>query len=122
MITETYSNFLNAENDLAKFLFGKQLIEEIENELESISKKLLETKEVGKYEIDGCSKLLNILMKKNSTIDPKVIDELTDEEIRSTYKVTETALKSLGKKDLINRYKTITEVKSFKVENNKIVD
>lgn len=122
MITETYSNFHNAENDLAKFLFGKQLIEEIENELESISKKLLETKEVGKYEIDGCSKLLNILMKKNSTIDPKVIDELTDEEIRSTYKVTETALKSLGKKDLINRYKTITEVKSFKVENNRIVD
>lgn len=39
MITETYSNFHNAENDLAKFLFGKQLIEEIENELESISKK-----------------------------------------------------------------------------------
>lgn len=122
MITETYSNFHNAENDLAKFLFGKQLIEEIENELESISKKLLETKEVGKYEVKGCSKLLNILMKKNLIIDPKVIDELTDEEIRSTYKVTETALKSLGKKDLINRYKKITEVKSFKVENNRIVD
>ncbi len=122
MITETYVNFHNAENDLVKFLFGKQLIEEIENELESISKALLETREVGKYEVDGCSKLLNILMKKNSTIDSKVIDELTDEEIRKTYKVTETALKSLGKKDLIEKYKTITEVKSFKVETNKLVD
>lgn len=90
--------------------------------LNQFQKKLLETKEVGKYEVKGCSKLLNILMKKNLIIDPKVIDELTDEEIRSTYKVTETALKSLGKKDLINRYKKITEVKSFKVENNRIVD
>lgn len=119
MITETYSNFRNAENDLEKFLFGKQLIEEIENELESISKTLLETKEVGKYEVDGCSKLLNVLMKKNSTIDSKVIDELTDEEIRKVFKPTETNLKTLGKKDLINKYKTITEVKSFKVESLK---
>ena len=119
MITETYSNFHDAENDLAKFLFGKQLIEEIENELESISKTLLETKEVGKYEVDGCSKSLNVLMKKNSTIDSKVIDELTDEEIRKVFKPTETNLKKLGKKDLINKYKTITEVKSFKVEGLK---
>ena len=116
---ESYEKYVNAENDLAKFLFGKQLIEEIENELDSLSKKLLETKEVGKYEVDGCSKLLNVLMVKKSSLDSKVVNELSDEEIRRVFKPTETNLKTLYRKDLIEKYKTITETKSIKVESIK---
>lgn len=117
MYTETFEKFKNAKNDVEIVLYGKQLMDELDKIISESSAKVLEEKEIGKYSVEDCCKVINILMKKTNTINPKVVDELTDAEIRSTYKVTETALKSLGKTDLIKKYKTITESKSIKIEN-----
>lgn len=117
MYTETFEKFKNAKNDVEIVLYGKQLIEELNKIVDCSCDKVLEEKECGKYSVEDCSKVINVLMKKTNTINPKIVDELTDAEIRSTYKVTETALKSLGKTDLIKKYKTITETKSIKIEN-----
>jgi hypothetical protein len=119
MYTTTFEKFKSAKDNLSVVLYGKQLIEEIEKMIKESSVKLVEEKELGIYNVEDCNKNANIFIKKESTINPKIIDELSDEEIRKTYKVTETALKTLGKKDLIDKYKTITEVKSLKIESIK---
>ena len=73
----------------------------------------------GKYTVDGADHQINVLMKENSVISADAIAELSEAELRKSYKLTETALKDLGRKDLINKYKTTSEVKSFRVEKLK---
>lgn len=120
MFKNTFEKFVeNMNDDVSVVLYGKKLIDELEELIEKSSKNILENKEIGSYRVEDCNKILNVLMKKSASIDVKVIDELSDAEIRKTYKVSEKALKDLGKKDLIEKYKTITETKSIKVENIK---
>lgn len=64
-------------------------------------------------------KSLELSIKKSSTLDSKIIDELTDEECRKGFTVTEKAIKLCGRGDLINKYKSITESKAITLKSLK---
>ena len=64
-------------------------------------------------------KSLELSIKKSSTLDSKIIDELTDAECRKGFTVTEKAIKLCGRGDLINKYKSITESKAITLRSLK---
>ena len=64
-------------------------------------------------------KSLELSIKKSSTLDGKIVDELTDEECRKGFTVTEKAIKLCGRGDLINKYKSITESKAITLRSLK---
>jgi len=64
-------------------------------------------------------KSLELSIKKSSTLDSKIVDELTDEECRKGFTVTEKAIKLCGRCDLINKYKSITESKVITLKSLK---
>ena len=114
-MNELFEKFVGSKDDVAIYLFGKALSEAIEDKLKEIKPKI-EALDCGKYTVTGADRQINVLMKSNSTISADAVAELTEAELRKSYKLTETALKDLGRKDLIEKYKTISEVKSFRVE------
>mgnify|MGYP003300546847 CR=1 FL=1 len=114
-MTELFEKFAGAKDDVAKYLFGKALQEMIDASLEAI-KPNIENLDCGKYTCDGADRQINVLMKQNSTISADAVAELSEAELRKSYKLTESALKNLGRKDLIAKYKSTSEVKSFRVE------
>lgn len=65
------------------------------------------------------SKSLELSIKKSSTLDNKIIDELTDAECRKGFTVTEKAIKLCGRGDLINKYKSVTESKAITLKSLK---
>lgn len=64
-------------------------------------------------------KSLELSIKKSSTLDDKIVDELTDAECRKGFTVTEKAIKLCGRGDLINKYKSITESKAITLRSLK---
>ena len=72
---------------------------------------LWENKEFGKS--------LEISIKKSSTLNSKIVDELTDAECRKGFTVTEKAIKLCGRGDLINKYKSVTESKAITLKSLK---
>ena len=64
-------------------------------------------------------KSLELSIKKSSTLDSKIVDELTDAECRKGFTVTEKAIKLCGRGDLINKYKNITESKAITLRSLK---
>ena len=89
--------------------FIKVCDEELKNKVENPT--TWENKEFGKS--------LELSIKKSSTLDSKIVDELTDEECRKGFTVTEKAIKLCGRGDLINKYKSITESKAITLRNLK---
>ena len=66
---------------------------------------------------------LGVVLRKGaaiSEIDNNVFDEMTVDEIKSSAKITEKALKELGKDDLIGKYKKITGEKTPSVAVTKL--
>lgn len=89
--------------------FIKVCDEELKNKVENPT--AWENKEVGK--------LLELSIKKSSTLDSKIVDELTDAECRKGFTVTEKAIKLCGRGDLINKYKSVTESKAITLKSLK---
>ena len=89
--------------------FIKVCDEELKNKVENPT--TWENKEFGKS--------LELSIKKSSTLDSKIIDELTDAECRKGFTVTEKAIKLCGRSDLINKYKSITESKAITLKSLK---
>ena len=89
--------------------FIKVCDEELKNKVENPT--TWENKEFGKS--------LELSIKKSSTLDSKIVDELTDEECRKGFTVTEKAIKLCGRSDLINKYKSITESKAITLRSLK---
>ena len=87
----------------------KRCDEELKNKVENPT--LWENKEFGKS--------LELSIKKSSSLDSKIVDELTDEECRKGFTVTEKAIKLCGRGDLINKYKSITESKAITLKSLK---
>lgn len=114
-IKEIFAKYAGSEDAVSKYIFGKELMEAIEAELNDV-KPSIEALDCGKYTCDGAAHQINVLMKQNSTISNDAVAELSEAELRKSYKLTETALKNLGRKDLIEKYKTTSEAKSFRVE------
>ena len=89
--------------------FIKVCDEELKNKVENPT--TWENKEFGKS--------LELSIKKSSTLDSKIVDELTDAECRKGFTVTEKAIKLCGRGDLINKYKSITESKTITLRSLK---
>ena len=87
----------------------KRCDEELKNKVENPT--TWENKEFGKS--------LELSIKKSSTLDSKIVDELTDVECRKGFTVTEKAIKLCGRGDLINKYKSITESKAITLRSLK---
>ena len=87
----------------------KRCDEVLKNHVENPT--LWENKEFGKS--------LELSIKKSSSLDSKIVDELTDEECRKGFTVTEKAIKLCGRGDLINKYKSITESKAITLKSLK---
>ena len=89
--------------------FIKVCDEELKNKVENPTS--WENKEFGKS--------LELSIKKSSTLNSKIVDELTDEECRKGFTVTEKAIKLCGRADLISKYKDITESKAITLKSLK---
>ena len=87
----------------------KRCDEVLKNSVENPT--LWENKEFGKS--------LELSIKKSSTLDGKIVDELTDAECRKGFTVTEKAIKLCGRGDLINKYKSVTESKAITLKSLK---
>lgn len=75
--------------------------------------------EVSNWTMKEYAKSLELTFKKSSTINPKIVDELTNEECRKGFTVTEKAIKSIGRSELLNKYKSITENKTLTLKSLK---
>ena len=89
--------------------FIKVCDEELKNKVENST--AWENKEVGK--------LLELSIKKSSSLDEKIVDELSDAECRKGFTVTEKAIKLCGRGDLIDKYKSVTESKAITLKSLK---
>ena len=87
----------------------KRCDEVLKNHVENPT--LWENKEFGKS--------LELSIKKSSTLDSKIVDELTDAECRKGFTVTEKAIKLCGRGELINKYKSVTESKAITLKSLK---
>ena len=110
--------------DLGEYADRRIIASVLKEKIESYIKKIDEglkngTDEISTWENKEFSKVLELSYKKSSTIDPKIVDELTDEECRKGYTVTEKAIKLSGRADLITKYKSITESKTLTLKSLK---
>ena len=108
--------------DLGEYADRRIIASVLKEKIESYIKKIDEglkngTDEISTWENKEFSKVLELSYKKSSTIDPKIVDELTDEECRKGYTVTEKAIKLSGRADLITKYKSITESKTLTLKS-----
>ena len=87
----------------------KRCDEELKNKVENPT--MWKNEEFGKS--------LELSIKKSSSLDSKIVDELTDEECRKGFTVTEKAIKLCGRGDLISKYKSITESKAITLKSLK---
>lgn len=111
-------------DDLNEYATKRIIASVLKEKLESYIKKIDEelkngTNNPSVWENKEFSKALELTFKKSSSIDPKIIDELTDEECRKGYTVTEKAIKLSGRKDLLDKYKSITESKVLTLKSLK---
>lgn len=95
----------------------KETSESVMKDIDSMLKDKVNEKSIWKNEDLG--KLLELSFKKSSSINPKIVDELTDDECRKGYTVTQKAIELSGRKDLLDKYKTITENKVITLKELK---
>ena len=111
-------------NDLNEYATKRIVASVLKEKIELYIKKIDEelknrTDEPSVWENKEFFKSLELTYKKSSSIDPDIINELTDEECRKGYTVTEKAIKLSGRKDLLNKYKNITESKAITLKSLK---
>ena len=95
----------------------KETAESTMKDIDSMLKNKVDEKSTWKNEDLG--KMLELSFKKLSSINPKIVDELTDDECRKGYTVTQKAIELSGRKDLLDKYKTITENKVITLKELK---
>lgn len=115
-----YFHKMKDTQDVSKYAKCRVSASVLKEQLEKVIKELDEYIEDNTdiettWKLEEFGKSLELIFKKNSTIDNKIIDELTDEECRKGFTVTAKAIESLGRKDLLEKYKSITESKALKL-------
>ena len=95
----------------------KEIMEDTIKNCDSVIKD--NVNEVSNWTMKEYAKSLELTFKKSSTIDPKIIDELTDEECRKGFTITAKAIENVGRKDLLDKYKSITESKTLTLKSLK---
>ena len=119
-----YFHEMKDTQDVSKYAKCRVSASVLKEQLEKVIKELDEyiednTDVETTWKLEEFGKSLELIFKKNSTIDNKIIDELTDEECRKGFTVTAKVIESLGRKDLLEKYKSITESKALKLYSLK---
>ena len=113
------------ENDSITNLAEKRIVASVIKEIMEDTIKACDSvikdnvNEVSNWTMKEYAKSLELTFKKNSTIDPKIVEELTDEECRKGFSVTEKAIKYVGRGELLDKYKSITESKTLTLKSLK---
>lgn len=95
----------------------KDVAETISKQCDTMLKNMVDTETTWSNKEYG--KKLELSIKKNSKIDPKIVDELTDEECRKGFTVTAKVIESIGRSDLLEKYKSVTESKTITLRSLK---
>lgn len=95
----------------------KDVAETISKQCDIMLKDMVDTETTWSNKEYG--KKLELSIKKNSKIDPKIVDELSDEECRKGFTVTAKVIESIGRSDLLEKYKSITESKTITLRSLK---
>ena len=115
-----YFNEMKDTQDVSKYAKCRVSASVLKEQLEKVIKELDEYIEDNTdiettWKLEEFGKSLELIFKKNSTINDKIVDELTDEECRKGFTVTAKVIESLGRKDLLEKYKSITESKTLRL-------
>ena len=95
----------------------KEIMEDTIKNCDSVIKD--NVNEVSNWTMKEYAKSLELTFKKTATINPKIVDDLTDEECRKGFTVTEKAIKFVGRGELLDKYKSITENKTLTLKSLK---
>ena len=100
------------------------MIEEMAKSNKEMIKPVIEESELGSTMFEVYGKSLDVIEMQKSTLDQeKIKGQLSDDEIRSQFKVTETAIKNLKRKDLLtDEYKSVELVRQVRVTTLKKVE
>ena len=117
---EPIANAIDIEKIAYERILASAIKEIIENHIKFCDGELKERVENPTlWENKEFGKSLELSIKKSSTLDSKIVDELTDAECRKGFTVTEKAIKLCGRGDLINKYKSVTESKAITLKSLK---
>ena len=117
---EPIANAIDIEKIAYERILASAIKEIIENHIKFCDSELKERVENPTlWENKEFGKSLELSIKKSSTLDDKIIDELTDAECRKGFTVTEKAIKLCGRGDLISKYKSVTESKAITLKSLK---
>lgn len=117
---EPIANAIDIEKIAYERILASAIKEIIENHIKFCDSELKERVENPTlWENKEFGKSLELSIKKSSTLDSKIVDELTDAECRKGFTVTEKAIKLCGRGDLINKYKSVTESKAITLKSLK---
>lgn len=117
---EPIANAIDIEKIAYERILASAIKEIIENHIKFCDSELKERVENPTlWENKEFGKSLELSIKKSSTLDSKIVDELTDAECRKGFTVTEKAIKLCGRGDLINKYKSVIESKAITLKSLK---
>ena len=117
---EPIANAINIERIAHERILASAIKEIVENHIKFCDSELKERVENPTvWENKEVGKLLELSIKKSSTLDDKIVEELTDAECRKGFTVTEKAIKLCGRGDLIEKYKSVTESKAITLKSLK---
>jgi hypothetical protein len=117
---EPIANAIDIEKIAYERILASAIKEIVENHIKFCDSELKERVENPTlWENKEFGKSLELSIKKSSTLDDKIVDELTDAECRKGFTVTEKAIKLCGRGDLINKYKSVTESKAITLKSLK---
>lgn len=118
--TEYDLSELDVEEVAHERILASSIKEIMENYIEACDTELKERVENPTlWENKEFGKSLELSIKKSSSLDSKIVDELTDAECRKGFTVTEKAIKLCGRGDLIDKYKSVTESKAITLKSLK---
>lgn len=101
-------------------ILASVLKESLDGYVKDLDESLKETlTEKCEWKNEEMGRILKFSFKKTSVIDPKIVDELTDEECRKGFTVTAKAIEQSGRKDLLDKYKSVTESKTLTLSRLK---
>lgn len=95
----------------------KEIAESVCKECDTVLKDKVNEKTTWNY--NDYDKKLELSIKKNSVIDSSIVKELSDAECRKGFTVTQKAIELAGRKDLIEKYKSIVESKAITLKSLK---
>lgn len=114
-VTKLLKAFESAEG-VDKYLLGKAIVDAITETIEPMKDDIMKNNSDGVYENDLAARKLVIKMETKTSYDTSaVVANLTEGELRKGFKVSDAVLKAVKRSDLIDKYKSTTQVRGMRV-------